>query len=208
MLQEPDMKNFAHYLAESERTYNYRIKLLGKPPGDLVSQLKKKLDQFDPVKMGDPKTTPIQIIPTDFPNNKNDSVTMFDVSFKYPAIEPQIKQLAQLLGFDPNHIIMQTQDYVDGLVDEANKVEVENKDLLTDTDYPAADAEQKALKKDYATGPYDHEVVKNAYKSNFTVAGGKTPPAKTTNELPMGDKSPFSNIKRQPKPATGAQPRG
>jgi hypothetical protein len=25
MLQEPDMKNFAHYLAESERTYNYRI---------------------------------------------------------------------------------------------------------------------------------------------------------------------------------------
>ena len=71
MLQEPDMKNFAHYLAESERTYNYRIKLLGKPPGDLVSQLKKKLDQFDPVKMSDPKTTPIQIVPTDFPNNSN-----------------------------------------------------------------------------------------------------------------------------------------
>ena len=46
MLQEPDMKNFAHYLAESERTYNYRIKMLGKPPGDLVSQLKKKLDQI------------------------------------------------------------------------------------------------------------------------------------------------------------------
>jgi hypothetical protein len=100
------MKPFAHYLAESERTYNYRIKMLGKPSGDLISQLKKKLDQFDPVKIGEPKTTPIQIIPTDFPNNKNDSVTMFDVSFRYPAIEPQIKQLAQLMGFDPNHIIM------------------------------------------------------------------------------------------------------
>jgi hypothetical protein len=75
MIQEPDMKNFAHYLAESERTYNYRIKMLGKPSGDLISQLKKKLDQFDPVKMGDPKTTPIQIVPTDFPNNKNDSVS-------------------------------------------------------------------------------------------------------------------------------------
>ena len=208
MLQEPDMKNFAHYLAESERTYNYRIKMLGKPPGDLVSQLKKKLDQFDPVKMSDPRTTPIQIIPTDFPNNKNDSVTMFDVSFKYPAIEPQIKQLAQLLGFDPNHIIMQTQDYVDGLVDEANKVEVENKDLLTDTDYPAADAEQKALKKDYATGPYDHAVLKNAYRTDFTVAGGKTPAAKTTNDIPTGNKSPMSKINRPPKPATGANPRG
>ena len=208
MLQEPDMKNFAHYLAESERTYNYRIKLLGKPPGDLVSQLKKKLDQFDPVKMGEPKTTPIQIIPTDFPNNKNDSVTMFDVSFKYPAIEPQIKQLAQLLGFDPNHIVMQTTPYVDGLVDEYERVDAENKDLLGDTDYPAPDAEQRALSKDYATGPYDHAVLKNAYRTNFTVAGGKTPPARTTNELPMGNKSPMTNIKRQPKPATGANPRG
>ena len=208
MLQEPDMKNFAHYLAESERVYNYRIKLLGKPPGDLVSQLKKKLDQFDPVKMGEPKTTPIQIIPTDFPNNKNDSVTMFDVSFKYPAIEPQIKQLAQLLGFDPNHIVMQTTPYVDGLVDEYERVDAENKDLLGDTDYPAPDAEQRALSKDYATGPYDHAVLKNAYRTNFTVAGGKTPPARTTNELPMGNKSPMTNIKRQPKPATGANPRG
>jgi hypothetical protein len=202
------MKKFAQYLAESERTYDYRIKLLGKPSAELIRDLKQKLDQFDPVKMGDPKTTPIQIIPTDFPNNKNDSVTMFDVSFKYPAIEPQIKQLAQLLGFDPNHIVMQTQDYVDGLVDEANKVEVENKDLLTDTDYPAPDTKQRALKKDYATGPYDHAVLKNAYRSDFTVAGGKTPAAKTTNDIPTGNKSPMSKITRPPKPATGANPRG
>jgi hypothetical protein len=208
MLQEPDMKNFAHYLAESERTYNYRIKMLGKPSGDLISQLKKKLDQFDPVKMSDPKTTPIQIVPTDFPNNKNDSVTMFDVSFKYPAIEPQIKQLAQLMGVDPNHIIMQTTPYVDGLVDEYEKIDAQNRDLLDDSDYPAPDAEQKALKKDYATGPYDHAVLKNAYRTNFTVAGGKTPPAKTTNDIPTGNKSPMTKINRPPKPATGANPRG
>jgi hypothetical protein len=208
MLQEPDMKNFAHYLAESERTYNYRIKMLGKPPGDLVAQLKKKLDQFDPVKMSDPRTTPIQIIPTDFPNNKNDSVTMFDVSFRYPAIEPQIKQLAQLLGLDPNHVIMQTTPYVDGLVDEYEKIDDQNKDLLDDPDYPADDKMQKNLKKDYSADPYNHVVLKNAYRSNFTVAGGKTPPAKTTNDLPMGTTSPMTNIKRQPKPATGAKPRG
>jgi hypothetical protein len=188
MLQEPDMKPFAHYLAESERTYNYRIKLLGKPPGDLVSQLKKKLDQFDPVKMGDPRTTPIQIIPTDFPNNKNDSVTMFDVVFKY--------------------IIMQTTPHVDGLVDEYERIDAQGKDLLNDPDYPAPDAEQKALSKDYATGPYDHAVLKNAYRSDFTVAGGKTPPAKTTNDIPTGNKSPMSKINRPARPATGSHPKG
>jgi hypothetical protein len=133
---------------------------------------------------------------------------MFDVSFRYPAIEPQIKQLAQLLGLDPNHIIMQTAQHVDGLVDEYEKIDAENKDLLDDTNYPAPDAEQRALKKDYATGPYDHAVLKNAYRSDFTIAGGKTPPAKTTNEIAQGTQSPMTKITRPPKPATGANPRG
>lgn len=202
------MKKFAQYLAESERTYDYRIKLLGKPSAELIRDLKQKLDQFDPVSMGDIKTTPIQKVLTDFPNNPNDSVSMFDVSFKYPAIEPQIKQLAQLLGFDPNHIVMQTAQYVDGLVNEYDKIDAENKDLLADTDYPVPDAEQRALKKDYSTGPYDHAVLKNAYRSDFTIAGGKTPPAKTTNEIAPGTKSPMTKITRPPKPATGANPRG
>lgn len=202
------MKTFAKYLAESERTYDYRIKMCGRIPDELVRQLKSKLSQFDPAQMGDVKVTPIQKILTDFPNNQNDAVTMFDVKFRYPAIEPQIKQLFQLLGGDPNLVVMQTQEHVDGLVDEADKIEKQNKDLLTDTDYPQDDREQKALKKDYGVEAHDHVVLKNQYRSDFTVAGGKTPAAKTTNDLPQGTKSPFANIKRPPKPATGAQPRG
>jgi hypothetical protein len=202
------MKRFAQYLAESERTYDYRIKICGTPDTEVIRELKSKLDQFDPVKMGDIRTTPIQIIPTDFPNHKNEAVTMFDVSFRYPAVEPQIKQLAQLMGIDPNRVVMTTKDYNESMVDEYEKIAVENKDLLTDTDYPAPDAEQRALKKDYSAPPHDHVVLKNAYRSDFTVAGGKTPAAKTTNDLPMGTKSPMSKIVRPPKPATGANPRG
>ena len=97
--------------------------------------------------------------------------------------------------------------YEESLDIESEKIADQNRDLL-DSPYPAPDAQQKALSKDYATGPYDHAVLKNAYKSNFTIAGDKTPPAKTTNELPMGNKSPMTNIKRQPRPATGANPRG
>ena len=202
------MKPFAQYLAESERTYDYRIKMCGNPSTEFVRELKSKLDQFDPVKMGDVKTTPVQIIPTDFPNHKNMPVAMFDVSFRYPAIEPQIKQLAQLLDWNPNDIVMLTARHEDGLVREYERIADENKDLLADTDYPADTAEQRALKKDYAAEPHNHAVLRNSYRSDFTVAGGKTPPAKTTNELPQGTKSPISNIKRPARPATGAQPRG
>ncbi len=202
------MKPFAKYLAESERTYDYRIKMCGRIPDDMVRKLKTKLDQFDPASMGEVKVTPIQKILTDFPNNSNDAVSMFDVSFRYPAIEPQIKQLWQLLGGDPNLIVMSTKNYNDGMIDEVERIETENQDLLANSDYPAPDAQQRALKKDYAAEPNDHAVLKNAYRSDFTVAGGKTPPAKTTNDIAQGNRSPMTTIKRPPKPATGAQPRG
>ena len=202
------MKNFQQYLAESERTYNYRIKIVGDVAPDFVKQLEEKLAQFDVVKITKPKSTPVQLKPADFPKHSNDSVTSMDVEFRYPAIEPQIKQIAQLLFLDPNRIIMLTTPHEDGMDVERKKVEDENKDLLTDTDYPADTAEQRALKKDYSADPYQHAVLKNAYKSDFTVAGGKTPPAKTTNDLPMGTSSPMTKVKRPPRPATGANPRG
>ena len=202
------MKSFVKYLAESERTYDYRIKICGDLPADAMKQIKVKLDQFDPVRIGDMRTTPVQAIPTDFPNHRNERVNIIDVSLRYPAIEPQIKQLAQLAGLDPNRVCMQARDYADSMVDEYEQIKADNKDLLKDTDYPADTAEQRALKKDYSAEPHDHVVLKNAYSSDFTVAGGRTPPAKTTNDLPMGDKSPMTKVKRPPKPATGAQPRG
>jgi hypothetical protein len=202
------MKNFQQYLAESEKTYNYRIKIVGDVAPDFVKQLEEKLAQFDIVKITKPKTTPVQLSPADFPKHSNDSVTSMDVEFRYPAIEPQIKEIAQLLFLDPNRIIMLTTPHEDGMDSERVKVETENKNLLTDTDYPAPDAEQKALIKDYSAPYNQHAVLKNAYRSDFTVAGGKTPPARTTNDLPMDNTSPMTNIKRPPRPATGANPRG
>ena len=202
------MKNFQQYLAESERTYNYRIKIVGDVAPDFVKQLEERLKQFDVVKVSKPKTTPVQLAPADFPKHSNDSVTSMDVEFRYPAIEPQIKEIAQLLFLDPNRIIMLTVPHEDGMDSEREKVAAENKNLLTDTDYPAPDAEQKALIKDYSAPYNQHAVLKNAYRSDFTVAGGKTPPAKTTNDLPMDNTSPMTKIKRPPRPATGANPRG
>jgi len=202
------MKKFQEYLAESERTYRYRIKIVGDVAPDFVKMLEEKLKQFEPVKIGRPKTTPVQLKPADFPKHSNDSVTSMDCEFRYPAIEPQIKQIAQLLFLDPNRIIMLTTPHEDSMDVEREKIEDQNKDLLTDTDYPAPDAEQKALSADYSANPYEHAVLKNAYRSDFTVAGGKTPPAKTTNDLPMGTSSPMTKVKRPPRPATGANPKG
>jgi len=202
------MKKFNEYLAESQRVYNYRIKIVGDVPSGFIKALEEKLKQFDPAKISEVKTTPVQLNPAEFPAYNNERVSHMDCEFRYPAIEPQIQQIAQLLGLDPNRIRMMTVPYEDSMNKERVDIDEQNKDLLTDTDYPAPDKEQKALSKDYATGPYDHEVLKNAYRSNFEVAGGKTPPATTTNDLPQGEQSPMSTIKRPSRPLTGRNPRG
>jgi hypothetical protein len=202
------MKKFNEYLAESQRVYNYRIKIVGDVPSGFVKALEEKLKQFDPAKISDVKTTPVQLNPAEFPAYNNERVSHMDCEFRYPAIEPQIQQIAQCLGLDPNRVRMLTVPYEDSMNQERVEVDEQNKDLLTDTDYPAPNKEQKALSKDYSTGPYDHAVLKNAYRSNFEIAGGKTPAATTTNDLPMGDTSPMSAIKRPARPLTGRNPRG
>jgi hypothetical protein len=202
------MKKFNEYLAESQRVYNYRIKIVGDVPSGFIKALEEKLKQFDPAKISSVKTTPVQLSPAEFPAYSNERVSHMDCEFRYPAIEPQIQQIAQLLGLDPNRIRMLTVPYEDSMNKERVDVEEQNQDLLTDTDYPEPDKEQKALSKDYSTGPYDHAVLKNAYRSKFEIAGGKTPAAQTTNDLPMGDESPMSAIKRPARPLTGRNPRG
>jgi hypothetical protein len=95
--------------------------------------------------------------------------------------------------------------WAEGMDQELLGIDDQNKDLLT-SPYPADSREQKELKKDYAAVGVDKQVVKNsASEATWTVAGGKTPPAKTTNDLPQGVKSPMSTIKRPAKPTTGFQ---
>jgi hypothetical protein len=202
------MKNFQEYLAESQRTYNYRIKIVGDVEPGFVKALEEKLKQFDPVKVSAIKKTPIQLKPADFPAHANESVNSMECEFRYPAIEPQIQQIARLLGLDENRIRLLTSAHEESMDEEREQIEELNKDLLTDTDLPAPNKEQKALSKDYAAPYNQHAVLKNAYRSEFTVAGGKTPPAETTNDLPMGTSSPMTKVKRPPRPATGANPRG
>jgi hypothetical protein len=201
------MKTFAQYLVESEKTFDYRIKIVGDVSPEFLKQFKDQLKKFEPASIGEVKTTPIVAQPQGFPGYPNHAVNMIDVSFKYPATPPQIEQVVELLGLTSDRVGMNTIKWQEGMDKELLGI-ADQKDLLT-SEYPPTDAEQKRIKKDYAAAAQDKEVVKNsASQARWTVAGGKTPPAKTTNDLPQGIQSPMSNVKRPAKPATGKQPQG
>jgi hypothetical protein len=197
------MKTFQHYLMESRRTFDYRIKIVGDVTADVMKRFREQLKKFDPESIGDDRKTPVMSRPTDFPEFPNESVTMLDASFRYPATPPQIEQIARLLGIDPDRICIHQRDYDEAMDRELLGID-QQRDLLVNTDLPAPDKQQKELSRDYAAVGADKQVVKNsAEDATWTVAGGKTPPAETTNDLPMGVRSPMTTIKRPPRPATG-----
>lgn len=197
------MKNFAQYLAESEKTFDYRIKFVGDLPDGFLKAFKEQLKKFDPKSISDEKTTPVLSSPQDFPAYNNERVTMMDTVLRYPANRQQVAQIVRLLGFDENRMAINELHWQEGMDRELMGIEDQGSPLLL-TDYPADTKEQKDLIKDYSAVGADKEVVKNsAADATWTVAGGKTPAAETTNDLPQGVKSPMSNVKRPPKPATG-----
>ena len=201
------MKTLAQYLIESEKTFDYRIKIVGDISSDFVKSFKDKLKKFDPAKIGDFKSTPILSKPSDFPSFTNQAVNMIDVSFRYPATPPQIQQVVELLGITADRLVMNELHWSQGIDKELLGISNQT-DLLT-SPYPPNSKEQNDLSKDYTAVGIDKQVVKNsASEATWTVAGGKTPPAKTTNDLPQGVKSPMTTIKRPPKPAAGFRKQG
>ena len=202
------MKTFSQYLTESEKTFDYRIKICGDINAELLKMFREKLKKFDPVSVGEVKTTPILSQPQDFPSFSNESVNIMDATFRYPATGPQIQQIAELCGLNADRIVISQLNYAEGMDKELLGIEEQNKDLLN-SPYPADTKEQRDLIKDYSAVGRDKQVVKNsAEDAVWTVAGGQTPPAETTNDLPQGIKSPMTAIKRPPRPATGRQPTG
>ena len=188
------MKTLKEYLVESSHTFDYRIKIAGDLPPGVLDSLKKSLEKYSPSNISEPKKTPVQKSPAGFPELANQSVSIIDATFNYPATPQEITALWHQAGGNPNMIRIITKDYDDSVSDQTAKVEPSP---ILDKELPSADSEQKKASQTYSNS----EVVGNsAEKVNFTVAGGKTSPAVTTNQLPINNKSPISGTNRIPRP--------
>ena len=67
------MSTFKHYLAESTKSYDYKIKIAGEPKDIDKNALESALQKFDLASMSAGKSTPIMTMPLDFPRLSNES---------------------------------------------------------------------------------------------------------------------------------------
>ena len=205
------MKSLKTYITESLKSYNYTIKIAGDVDKNFIDMFKYNLNKFDPIRISDPTKTPIQKSPYGFPNLANQSVTIIKADFRYPATEPMIQQIAQLLGYNINMVRVISTDFDDSINSEqvgyAN--EMSHNPLLL---HPELEEQPGAKEANKAYGDSYLSSIKDQMKGStidIPYAGQKTPnsfdPFKPyLDDEKMGDKSPMSTITRPPKPATGA----
>ena len=79
------MSNFSQYLTESAKEYNYKIKVAGELDKEFGKKLETRLKKWDVKSLSAGKKTPIQQVPLDFPELKNQEITIFDLVTNYPA---------------------------------------------------------------------------------------------------------------------------
>ena len=205
------MKSLKHYIVESIKTYKYRIFVAGEIETTKIDLLKFNLQKFNPVKISDPKSTPIQKTLAIFPNLHNERITKIDVEFRYPATEPMVKQLSQLLGIDENNIRMFDTSYADSINNEADGYanEMRESPVLTHEEMGEQPGAKEA-NKEYGDS-YLSSIKKQmeGNKIDIPYEGQKNPnsfdPFKPyLSDDKLGAKSPMSTITRPAKPATGA----
>ena len=132
------MTNFTQYLAESTKEYNYKIKVVGDLSEDFGAKLQSALAKYEVKSLSKGKKTPIQNTPLDFPEIKNEAVTIFELVTMYPASVFEMKALiADSMRLHANQVVVRTpndptEQYQ---VDMNFKVVSEFKSVLQDVEY-------------------------------------------------------------------------
>ena len=141
------MSTFQHYLTESVKSYDYKIKVAGQIDKDFTSKMETALGKFEVAKMSAGKKTPIQTMPLDFPALSNEEVTIFEVTTNYPASPREMKEyLGAYLNVPQTHIVVRkpgepTEEYQEQM-QVAEKSEYKNKlQDIEQSDAPKVNAE-------------------------------------------------------------------
>lgn len=187
------MKSYKAYLTESHKTYDFRIRIAGELPPDLQAKVKQVLEAYQVEKMPSPKRLPIQETP-EFPNMGPVEINVIEVSLCYPCNDEQVRTLiAERTGINLACIKVNAANSPYEMTLAGGERSGPNKageSVLAQPDM-VAEKKQTDLVGDERIPNLIKELEETRKYEYPEVAGEKTPAAKTTNELPVGNTSPI-----------------
>jgi hypothetical protein len=177
------MKTYTNYLAQSKKTYQFRVKVAGDYTEKLQERIQSALDAFSVASVGKIKRLPIQEY-AEFPQMGNVEIHVIEVELDYPTNPPQLTQLIhERVGIPIQCLSVRTAledaEAIAAMPTPRKKAALETPELEEAPGGQAlvGQARRDSLLKELMTREYEFAAKSEADK-------------KTTNELPQGNTSP------------------
>jgi hypothetical protein len=190
------MKSFKAYLTESTRTYDFKVRIAGDLTTEDVDKIKVALEQYKVVSVSKPKSSPIHETEL-FPNMGPVAINVMEVSVAYPARDDMIRAVINTgAGISADRIRVNGPDgaFESMLAGTEQSNQPTDAPVLETPDMKAAE-----VPKDFTGDARIPSLIKELEETKKyeypEAAGGDTPAAQTTNELPVGELSAMGSTK-------------
>lgn len=193
------MKNFLNYLEQSQKTYEFRIKIANTDPAEKFNVLESALDAYGLESLSKPKRLPLKEGDIDFPSHGTVQLYLMDAVLKYPCNDYQLRTvIAERAGIPQANIFIVPKNHPEEIwrwneEGTSDIKEYKQGEAVLDKPYEE-NADAKKAGDSYANASILKELAGIKLEE---AEGGKTPEAKTTNELPVGEKSPVGSTQNK-----------
>ena len=160
------MKSLKQYLAESEKTYNFRVRTVAEMSDEQLDKLEKHLARYNVESVSAPKTSIIQRSPAGFGDIGPSAVSTLEIVTHLPCT-PNVMQeeVAASTGISIGAIRVYNEgEFIDEEEDLENATDNESKSVLADADYSEA---EKGDHKQHYGNEFVSNFVKNLPKSDL-----------------------------------------
>jgi hypothetical protein len=130
------MKSLTQYLAESEKTYEFRLRSLNEISDEHMDRIESHMAKYNMESMSSPKKT-IMHTPRGFEDKGAQEVYMYDIKTKLPATPNSLQEeIAGICGCSLGSMIVNNMLEAKELWDiEEETKDEESKSVLADADY-------------------------------------------------------------------------
>jgi hypothetical protein len=191
------IKAFAHYLIESESTYDFKIKIAGiEMTDDVQDRIEHALQAFDLDKLSKPKHLPVTEKNLDFPAFGPVDVYLITASLKYPCTDEQLRNAIVTQARIPgsNVLVVPKNQPEELLRDEAELSSGEDETTTKKKDAILTKDLEKVSGGQLQVGMQRVESLLKELETRRLEFAAKSKEAtpKTTNNLPQNNTSPVA----------------
>ena len=153
------MKSLKQYLAESEKTYEFRLRSLHEISDDHMDRIENHMKKYNMESMGSPKKT-IMHKPRGFADVGAQEVYIYDFATKLPATPSSLhEEIASICGCSLGSMIVNNMNEAEELWEVEEESDEEATSVLADADYSEA---EKINAEDHYGDAYNEKMLKDA----------------------------------------------